>query len=164
MAPLCSHLHAGDTGAGALWGSLWSSVSEKATVAPPHTPLLNHHPAPPTSTDRNADIPSSSTPPQKKKESFHRIFCLSAQTVVYSAPGSHKTSNSQTISHPLLSLPLPRHKSNGSQGGAWTARRSDQKPKNLCRNGIFPSSSSFLKKNELEKEKEPRRCVREASG
>lgn len=82
LDPFCSHLHAGDRGLGSLGFSVVQCIRKAAVVLP----------------GRQKHRRSLKQP--KKKESFHRIFCLTAQTVVYDTPGTHKTSNSQTISHP----------------------------------------------------------------
>lgn len=82
LDPLCSHLHAGDRGLGSLGFSPVQCIRKAAVVL----------------SARQKHRRSLKQP--KKKESFHRIFCLTAQAVVYDTSGTHKTSYSQTISHP----------------------------------------------------------------
>lgn len=62
-------------------------------------------------------VPSSSP---KRKKAFMDYSCLAVQTVVYDTPGTHKTSNSQTISHPLC-LRLQEHKSRWFQPWNWNS-------------------------------------------
>lgn len=103
LDPLCSRLHAGDRGLGSLGLSVVQCIRKAAVVLPG---IQKHR--------RSLKQP-------KKKESFHGIFCLAAQTVVYDTPGTHKTSNSQTISHPRsLCHRLQQHKSSWFQGGVET--------------------------------------------
>lgn len=95
LAPLCSPLHAGDRGLGSLGLSAVQCIRKAAVVFP------------------GSQKHRRSLKQPKKKERFHGIFCLAAQTVVYDTPGSHKTSHSQTISHPRsLCHRLQQHKSN----------------------------------------------------
>ena len=98
IAPLCSRLHAGDRGLGSLGLSVVQCIRKAAVVLP----------------GRQRRRRSLKQP--KKKERFHGIFCLAAQTVVYDTPGTHKTSNSQTISHPR-SLCHSNINPTGFQGG-----------------------------------------------
>ncbi len=95
LDPLCSRLHAGDRGHSSLGLSVVWCI-RKATVVLP---------------GRQKRRRSLKQP--EKKERFHAIFCLAAQPVVYDTPGTHKTSNSQTIFHPRsLCHRLREHKSN----------------------------------------------------
>lgn len=103
LDPLCSRLHAGDRGLSSLGLSVVQCIRKAAVVLP------------------GSQTHRRSLKQPKKKESFHGIFCLAAQTVVYDTPGTHKTSNSQTISHPRsLCHRLQQHKSNWFQEGIET--------------------------------------------
>lgn len=95
LDPLCSRMHAGDRGLGSLGLSVVQCIRKAAVVL--------------SGSQKHRRSPKQ----PKKKESFHEIFCIAPQTVVYDSPGTHKTSNSQTISHPRsLCHKIQQHKSN----------------------------------------------------
>lgn len=95
LDPLCSCLHTGDRGLSSLGFSVVQRIRKAAVVLPGRQ---KHR---------------RSLKQREKKESFHRIFCLTPQTVVYDTPGTYITSNSQTILHPRsLCHRLQKHKSN----------------------------------------------------
>lgn len=99
LDPLCSCLHAGDRGLDSLGLSVVQCIRKAAVVLP------------------SSQKHRRSLKQPKKKESFHEIFCIATQTVVYDPPGIHKTSNSQTISYPRsLCHRQQQHKSNWFPG------------------------------------------------